>query len=130
VDAALRPLLKPFARWHATEITDDAALGTDNFDFMLEGVPTLLPNQEPANYLVNYHASSDTFDKVDLRQLKINEAIAAELTLELANLPERLGVRYTRSEIERTFPETHLDDQMKGFRLWSRWVDGSRGRSR
>jgi len=128
VDSALAPLLQPFARWNATALTNDAELGTDNFDFMLEGVPTILPNQEPANYLVNYHASSDTFDKVDFAQLKKNEAIMAELTLELANASERIGPRYTRAQIEATFPETHLDDGMKGFRLWNSWVDGSRGR--
>lgn len=128
VDTALAPLLRPFAQWNATELTNDAELGTDNFDFMLEGVPTILPNQEPANYLVNYHASSDTFDKVDFAQLKKNEAMVAELALELANAPERIGPRYTRSQIEATFPDTHLDDALKGFRLWNSWMDGSRGR--
>jgi Zn-dependent M28 family amino/carboxypeptidase len=129
IDAALAPLLQPFAAWKATEITNDAALGTDNYDFMIEGVPTILPNQETANYLINYHATSDTFDKVDFAQLKKNEAITAELMLELANMPQRLGPRLTRKQIEATFPETHLDDEMKGFRVWDQWVDGSRGRA-
>ena len=129
VDAALAPMLRPFAQWKGTEITNDAELGTDNFDFMIEGVPTILPNQETANYLVNYHASSDTFDKVDFPQLKINEAMAAELVVELANAPGRIGPRYTRAQIEATFPETHLDDEMKGFRLWDQWVSGKRGRT-
>lgn len=129
VDATLAPLLKPFAQWRAAEITNDAELGTDNFDFMLEGVPTILPNQDPANYLVNYHASSDTYDKVDFKQLKINEAMAAELLVELANAPTRIGPRYTRQQIEATFPETHLDDEMKGFRLWDEWASGQRGRA-
>ena len=129
IDAALAPLLQSFAALKATEITNDAALGTDNYDFMIEGVPTILPNQETANYLINYHATSDTFDKVDFAQLKKNEAITAELMLELANLPQRLGPRLTRAQIEATFPETHLDDEMKGFRVWDQWVDGSRGRA-
>ena len=96
---------------------------------MIEGVPTILPNQETANYLINYHATSDTFDKVDFAQLKKNEAITAELMLELANLPQRLGPRLTHPLVEATFPETHLDDEMKGFRVWDQWVDGSRGRA-
>jgi Iap family predicted aminopeptidase len=129
VDATLAPLLRPFAQWKAAEITNDAELGTDNFDFMLEGVPTILPNQDPANYLVNYHASSDTYDKVDFKQLKINEAMAAELVVELANAPARIGPRYTRKQIEATFPETHLDYEMKGFRLWDEWASGQRGRA-
>ena len=128
VDATLASLVQPFAAWKATEITNDAALGTDNYDFMIEGVPTILPNQETANYLVNYHATSDTFDKVDFNQLKKNEAITAALMVELANMPGHLGPRYSRAQIEATFPETHLDDEMKGFRVWDQWVDGSRGR--
>ncbi len=129
IDAALAPLLQPFAAWKATEITNDAALGTDNYDFMIEGVPTILPNQETANYLINYHATSDTFDKVNLAQLKKNEAMSAELLVELANMPQPLGPRLTRAQIEATFPETHLDDAMKGFRIWDQWVNGSRGRT-
>jgi carboxypeptidase Q len=128
-DAALAPLLQPFAEWKATEITNDAELGTDNYDFMIEGVPTILPNQETSNYLINYHATSDTYDKVDFAQLKKNEAISAELMVELANMPQRLGPRLTRKQIEATFPDTHLDDAMKGFRIWDQWVDGSRGRA-
>ncbi len=97
VDAALAPMLQPFAQWKSSEVTNDATVGTDNFDFMMEGVPTLLPNQLEANYLINYHASSDTFDKVDFAQLKKNEAMAAELVFELANAPQRIGPRLTRS---------------------------------
>jgi len=129
MDAALTPLVQPFAQWKAAEITNDAELGTDNFDFMIEGVPTILPNQDTANYLVNYHASSDTYDKVDFKQLKVNEAMAAELVVELANAPGRIGPRLTRKQIEATFPETHLDDEMKGFRLWDEWASGKRGRA-
>jgi hypothetical protein len=127
VDAALAPMLQPFAQWKSSDVTNDATVGTDNFDFMMEGVPTLLPNQVEANYLVNYHATSDTFDKVDFTQLKKNEAMAAELVFELANAPQRIGPRYTRSQIEATFPETHLDDQMKGFGMWEEWANGTRG---
>ena len=128
VDAALAPMVKPFARWKANAVTNDATVGTDNYDFMMEGVPTLLPNQSEANYLINYHASSDTFDKVDFAQLKKNEAMAAELLVELANAPQRIGPRLTRSQVEATFPETHLDEQMKGFGMWEDWQNGTRGR--
>jgi carboxypeptidase Q len=128
VDSALASLLQPFASYKATEVTNDAELGTDNYDFMMEGVPTILPNQGVSNYLINYHATSDTYDKVDFAQLKKNEAMSAMLMVELANMPKRLGPRYTRAQIEATFPETHLDDAMRGFRLWDSWVSGERGR--
>ncbi len=128
VDAALAPMVQPFAQWKASEVTNDATVGTDNFDFMMEGVPTLLPNQLEANYLINYHASSDTFDKVDFAQLKKNEAMAAHLIVELANAPQRIGPRLSRAQVEATFPETHLDEQMKGFGMWEEWQNGTRGR--
>ena len=127
-DAALIPMVQPFAQWKANQVTNDATVGTDNYDFMMQGVPTILPNQQEANYLVNYHATSDTFDKVDFAQLKKNEAMAAELMVELANAPRRIGSRLTRAQIEATFRETHLDDQMKGFGLWDDWQNGTRGR--
>ena len=53
-------------QFDATTLTTDADWGTDNFDFMLQGVPTFVANQDEYNYLLNYHAMSDTFDKVDL----------------------------------------------------------------
>ncbi len=128
IDAVVQPMLQPFAQWKAAQLTNDAETGTDHFDFMIEGVPTLLANQETANYLVNYHATSDTFDKVDFPQLKKNEAMAAELMMEVANAPGRIGPRYTRAQVEATFKDTHLDDQMKGFGMWEDWVNGKRGR--
>ncbi len=128
VDVALEPMVQPFAQWKGNQLTNDAWTGTDHYDFMIEGVPTLVANQSEANYLVNYHATSDTFDKVDFEQLKKNEAMAAELITELANAPQRIGPRLTRAQIQATFPETHLDEQMKGFGLWEEWASGARGK--
>ncbi|MGB8885297.1 MAG: M20/M25/M40 family metallo-hydrolase [Candidatus Korobacteraceae bacterium] len=128
VDAALAPMLQPFAPWNANLLTNDAMTGTDHYDFMIEGVPTLVGNQSEANYLVNYHATSDTFDKVNFPQLKKNEAVSAELVFELANAPGRIGPRLTRPQIEVIIQDTHLDEQMKGFGLWDDWQTGARGR--
>ena len=95
---------------------------------MLEGVPTLVANQEEANYLVNYHASSDTLDKVDMPQLKKHVAEAAEITFAIANASERLGPRLNRPQIEQTLRETRLDEQLKIFGIWKDWESGKRGR--
>jgi hypothetical protein len=61
IEDAIRGILKPFAGWGVDDHTFDATTGTDHLDFLLEGVPTLVANQEVANYLENYHAASDTF---------------------------------------------------------------------
>jgi hypothetical protein len=129
VDPVTR-LLEPIKQLGANALTTDAFVGTDNMDFLLEGVPNLVANQEEANYLINYHASSDTYDKVDLPQLRKHIAIAAYLTFAIAENPERLGPRQDRKQIEDLIQETHLDDQLKAFELWESWTSGKRGRTR
>ena len=91
LDAPVRAALAPVAGWGADDTNDEAILGTDNFDFLLEGVPNLIAIQETERYLADYHASSDTFDKVDLDLAKRNAAVAAVAVLGLANAPAPAG---------------------------------------
>lgn len=129
VAEAATSLVAPLKQFDAAKLTTDAEWGTDNWDFMLEGVPTFVANQEEANYLINYHAMSDTFDKVDLAQLKKHVAEAAALAFGIANAPQRLGPRLHHAQIEQTMRETHLDELMKTFGVWQQWQDGKWGRA-
>jgi carboxypeptidase Q len=122
-------LVAPLQQFGAATLTTDMSWGTDHFDFMLEGVPTFMANQQEANYLINYHAMSDTFDKVDMEQLKKHVAEAAYLSFSLANSPERIGPRFTRAQIEQAMHETHSDDLMKTFGMWDEWEKGKLGRT-
>jgi Zn-dependent M28 family amino/carboxypeptidase len=121
-------LIAPLQQFGVTELKTDMEWGTDHFDFMLEGVPTFVADQDEANYLENYHAVSDTYDKVDFAQLKKDVAEAAVLSFALANLPEKIGPRLTRPQIEQTMRETHSDEMFKAFGLWDAWESGSLGR--
>jgi len=125
VEAALAPAADrgPFTQ------TTDAFMGTDNYDYLVEGVPTLVANQEGLPYLPDYHAESDTFDKVDQEQLKANTAIAAAVTWGLADLPAWPAPRQTRAEVEALVRSTGLVEQMKLFGLWEPFVTGARGRA-
>jgi hypothetical protein len=127
-EAGLRQILKPLDAWGTTQHTNDASFGTDNFDFLLEGVPTFVANQEIANYLANYHAASDTFDKVDQRELKLNTVIAALTAWGIADRTEPLGERLSRAELDTLVKETGLDEQMKTLGYWEQWQSGARGR--
>jgi carboxypeptidase Q len=129
IGSAVTPLLAPLKQFDATTLTNDAEAGTDNFDFLLEGVPTLVANQEEANYLINYHAVSDTFDKVDIVELKKHVAEAAVVTYGIADDPVRIGPRLTHAQIEQTMRETHLDEQLKMFGMWQNWESRKRGRT-
>ena len=105
-------------------------VGTDNFDFMLQGVGNLVANHLPATYGVNYHAASDTYDKVDLKSLKINSAIIAALTLGFANLEEAKVTwkQQNRAEIQQLFEATKLEFTMRMFSVWEPWMKSERGR--
>jgi carboxypeptidase Q len=126
--AAVRDALEPVARLGVKDFTTDVSMDTDNFDFLIEGVPTLVANQEPANYMLNYHAASDTFDKVDITELKRHVAIAAITAFALADNPGRIGARQSRAELEQMFHETGLDQQMKDAGFWKYWQSSERGR--
>jgi len=125
---AIREILKPFAGWGVDNHTLDATSGTDHLDFLLEGVPTLVANQEVANYLQNYHAASDTFDKVDLRELKLNTVLAAVTAWGIADRVEPIGRRQSRSELEALLKETGLDKELQNFDMWNDFQSGARGR--
>ncbi len=128
IEAGVREVLKPLESWGANNHTYDASFGTDNFDFLLEGVPTLVANQEEANYLPNYHAASDTLDKVDMRELKLHTVLAALTAWGIADRAEPLGKRLARAELDVLVKETGLDQQMKLLGYWDAWQTGARGR--
>jgi carboxypeptidase Q len=125
-----RRLIAPLQQFGLTDMKTDMESGTDHFDFMLEGVPTFVADQEAANYLENYHAVSDTYDKVDFTQLKKNVAEAAEFSFALANLPEKIGPRFARAQIEQSLRETHGDTMLKDAGLWDDWQSGRLGRQK
>ena len=123
VDRLLQPIggLGPF-----TQI-DLPLVGTDNFDFMLEGVPNLVANQKPALYGPSYHASNDQMEQCDVGDVKLNAAVIGSLMWGYANDTSRLP-RHTRAEVQALMDRTDLDDQMKTFNLWDDWAKGTRGR--
>jgi hypothetical protein len=123
VDRALEPVkgLGPFKQ------VDVPIVGTDNFDFMMHGVPNLVANQEPALYGPNYHARSDELDKCDMHQLRLNAAIVAALTYGFAQMDTKLP-RQTRAQLEALMLSTDLAQQMKNFNVYEDWAAGKRGR--
>jgi hypothetical protein len=122
LDAALEPVagLGPFTH------TDAAYYGTDHFDFVLEGVAGVFADQESANYGPHYHARSDTFDKVDQEQLKLNAAISAAFTWGFANVEIDWG-RLDRAGVQELIDDG-LGEQMRAFRVMKNWESGTRGR--
>jgi Iap family predicted aminopeptidase len=111
----------------ASEQVTEALDGTDNFDFILSGVPNLVAVQNPIPYLPDYHAESDVYERVNAHEAQANAAIASVLVWQLAESPDRPARRQGRSEVEKLLKETRLDLQMKSFGQWDGWEAGKRG---
>lgn len=129
LEAVVTKALLPVAGLGPFTQVAEPVVGTDNYDFMMEGVANLVGNQESANYGPNYHARSDTFDKVDQRQLKQNTAIAAAVTWGFANAEAGWG-RQTRAQVQALVDGSTLKAQMIGMDLYELWVSGERGRKK
>jgi carboxypeptidase Q len=123
IDDVLQPVvtLGPFKQ------VIDPVVGTDNYDFMMQGVANLVANQADANYASNYHAQSDTFDKVDQQQLKLNAAIMGAMILGIANIDNIPWQRQTSEQVVKMVDTFNLEESMKTFGLQQSWKDNKRG---
>lgn len=124
----LHQALAPLDSWGVNRFAGNAVVGTDDLDFLLEGVPTLVASQEEANYVANYGASSDTYDKVDILNLKFNTAVAGVLTFGLAEFAAPVGPRLSRAEIGTLLKQAGFEPQLKSLEVWPYWESGRRGR--
>ena len=122
LERALAPVrgLGPFSHLNVPIV------GTDNYDFMMAGVPNLVANQESANYGPNYHARSDEFGRADLAQLRLNAAVAASATWGFATLNFALP-RQTGRQVDSLVRNSDLAEQMQAFNVYDAWVAGKRG---
>ena len=120
--------MAPVAGFGPFENEDIPIIGTDNYDFMIQGVPNLVGKHDGPPYCADYHCESDTYDKVDFPSLKINSAIVAAVTLGFANMENPGLKRQNREEIQKMIDQTNLAEVMKAFGFYEGWIDGTRGR--
>ena len=127
---AAKLMLEPLEQFGLTKAEPTAESGTDHFDFMLEGVPTFVADQEEANYMENYHATTDTFDKVDFRATEEACGRGGSIHICSGGCADRIGPRLNRVQIEQTLHESHIDQELKDMGMWDEWAKGKRGRER
>ncbi|WOH39401.1 M28 family peptidase [Thalassotalea fonticola] len=123
---ALNKVLQPVQELGPFEQINVPVVGTDNYDFMMNGVANIVANQQDANYASNYHAQSDTFDKVDQKQLKLNAAIMAAMTLGFANLENITWKQQTTEQVEAMVHSFDIESSMKTFGLYKSWKNKTR----
>ncbi len=86
-------------------------------------MPNLVADQETERYLADYHAESDTFDKVDLELARNNAAVAAVAVAGHRQRARRAWGRGSRAPRSSAIlaDERKLDEQMKTYGLWADW---------
>ena len=127
MDEILQRLLAPVRGLGPFQSIDEIATGTDTFDFMLQGIATTVPLQAASNYPSNYHAESDTFDKIDQTQLRLNTSIIAVLTYGFAET-DLTWRRHDRKEVQSMIDTLQLTEAQRNSSPWQEWFAGSRGR--
>jgi Zn-dependent M28 family amino/carboxypeptidase len=129
IERGFREAMRPVESLGAGHYSFGAPLGTDNFDFLVEGVPTLTAIQVPTSNMLDSPSSVGTPDKIDIEDLKCNTAIVAVTAFGIAERAAPIGPRQSRSEIESLLKASGLEQAMQGTRLWPLWESGERGRS-
>jgi hypothetical protein len=129
IEPGIREAMKPVISMGGTNLTFDASLGIDSLDFLLEGIPTVEAAAIDAVDTGGHGASSNSPEKIDIKNLKRDTAIAAVTIFGIAERSEPLGPRLSRAEIESLLKTAGLAEQMKTKQLWPLWKSGERGRN-
>jgi hypothetical protein len=101
-------------------------LGTDGFDFLLEGVPALIAF--PLQTTITLDGPAPIRAPVNIADLKRNAAIVAVTAFGIAERAAPLGPRQSRAEIESSIKTWDLNRQIRTSGLWPLWELGERGR--
>jgi carboxypeptidase Q len=110
--ASIKPLLDSLG---AGGTTDDGeyTFGTDHAPFLIHGVPAFLLWTPTDKYSLLHHNPSDTFDKVNERDLNLGAAVVGVTALAFADAPSTLP-HYTADQLE---------DQLKKIKSWDDYQD-------
>jgi hypothetical protein len=129
IEAGLREVMKPIESWKVIPLPFEASILSPDFDFLLEGVPTLVANQHLTHPQPSVAPTfSEELDKLDVPELKRNTAIAAVTAFGIAERTAPLGPRQSRADIGALLKASGLEQQMKTAGLWPLWESGERGR--
>ena len=124
---AVQEALAPVRSLGADKFTTDARISPDSFDFLLEGIPTLVPNEDPENSAASNKTSEGIYDAAAIDALKHQVAIVAVAAYALSDAEKRVGPRQSRKEVEQLLQDTGLVEQMKTAGIWADWENSERG---
>jgi hypothetical protein len=118
VTAALVPLKPLLAGLGAAGTTEFGriAFGTDQADFMVRGVPSLVLWTGFDKYRALHHKPSDTFDKVDQRDLSLGAAVVGVTAYAIADGQGPFAAHLTPAQVEEQMKQIKVYDDFKDMR--------------
>ena len=118
VKTALTPLSAILAGLGASGTFDFGrlAFGTDQADFMVRGVPALVLWTGADKYRALHHKPSDTFDKVDQRDLTLGAAVVGVTAYAIADQPGTFAPHFTADQVDEQMKQLKIFDNYKDMR--------------
>lgn len=112
---ALSPVKPLLAALGAGETSDDGdfTFSTDHAPFLIHGVPAFVLWTGLDKYMKLHHKPSDTFDKVEQRDLNLGVAVVGITALEFADAPQTL----------KHLSQTETEDQLKSIKSFDQYDD-------
>ena len=110
--APLEPLLAPL---DATGIEDghEVIFETDHAPFLIRGVPAFVLSTPMGKYMQLHHKPSDTFDKVDQRDLDLGAAVVGLSAYYFAS------AAYVPAKLD----QSKMEDTLKSIKAYNQYKD-------
>jgi len=111
---ALEPLEPILSGLDAAETTDGGGFtfSTDEGPFIVQGVPSFVLWTPMDKYMLLHHKPSDTFDKVDPRDLDLGVAVVGITAYAFADSPTTLK-HFDAAEVESQLKDLHVANEYK-----------------
>ena len=101
--------------------TREAFFLSDNFTFVLQGVPSLFAVQDTSGFFLTYHSEADTFDKIRVDDVVNSATVAASLALRIANSESRFGERLSERQVTAWLRRVGLVRHLRFLGVWDAW---------
>jgi carboxypeptidase Q len=112
---ALEPLNPILSGLDAADTSDDGhfTFSTDEGPFLVQGVPSFVLWTPMDKYMLLHHKPSDTFDKVDPRDLDLGVAVVGITAYAFADAPTTL----------KHFDASEVESQLKDLKVFNEYKD-------
>ncbi len=100
------------------QMDQQSFIGTDDFFFLLQGIPVLIEDQDLSRYGQIHHTAADTLDKVSPEDYAQGIAALAGMAWQVANAPESLGERLTKDEVRSLLRSNGLENDVKAYGVY------------